>query len=65
MPEDPNDPNAAGREKGGQPPPEVTAEAEDQPTPEADAAGDVEDQSIDPSVQEHIHQDTTVVHDDE
>jgi hypothetical protein len=65
MSEDPNDPNAAGREKGGQQPPEVTAEAEDQPTPEADAAGDVENQSLDPSVEEHIHQGTTAVHDED
>ena len=43
----------------------MTAEAEDQPTPEADAAGDVENQSLDPSVEEHIHQGTTAVHDED
>jgi hypothetical protein len=48
----------------GGPPPEATADTEDQPTPEADASGDVENQSVDPAVEEYIHQDTTVVKDD-
>jgi hypothetical protein len=59
----PEDPHASGSEGG--PPPEETAEAEDQPTPEADPAGGVEDKSLDPSVEEHIHQGTTVVHDED